>query len=1417
MSYPHPHWGEATWEKSDMGSWHPTLSYSSPDPYTWFSHPVATPGRWAAWGQVDRALDSYLRGEMSAQPTGPVVPYAQPQQSVGAAWESEALDAAQRSAVEAAHHAQVARGAATRLTLGNVGELVESVGALADTVRRMEERSVLIQERDSARLQVLELQTALAKRADEPTPPQEETKAAEPPSSSSSTDVAPLPAPVKPHPQEQSVVAHQLRNDDEEEAAARRRAAQERQALALMEQNAALAEQQAKQALLLHERQTLMAERQLLAERRQLEADRAAHEAPPPQPRPPVELSDAEPAVVSKELADAKLEIAKLAGACEVLKERVTRAELNKRPSSSSGSSSGGRRRSSSRRSRRHRDDDYDHTDDQRYEEEVARRIAARDAADSSAAEEAKAARDDVAALRRELRNQEERAQARELAAAASAASARADAEAARADKAEAARAAAEAEATRAAAKAEVEWERAAAKVEAARVAAESERAVAAQRSSPAEDVLTASRVRRFVDETVAAEAERLRRETEARLAEEREKATEAARAARDKAEFEERLAARQREAEDRLVKRVEALLAVVARPPPEAVAPAFEPRRETPNLAPRPAAEPFNYALPQRAVVAEPPRRAMPLEAAPPLTIGDEVYEDTVPPAEETPRGDQQLYKTMSSAAGATPSSMLRFDVPAAAARSSLDLEEPGNQRAETPGVSPARTAQTPPRWADDDDNGDGEYDDTFPDNAAVLTPRWTRSFRSHRAVKLTFGDMAVPSETEIVSAMGRFGDVVNCGRRQTAAVVLFGTATSAARAARDYQGPWRVQRVAEALTPVASTKKRPKTPFSLAESSPRGFESRTLDVVWPSTLAPADDREFRAHFAFFGSIARSFRHAGRGMIMFASADECDRCLDEYDGPWTIARVAATGPPKRRKVVQGEAVRAVAARAVRCTFGDGGPKTEGDVRAVMSRFGAVVKTRLGETSAVVMYAEPSQAEAAVRLYRGSWLVDRADSLLGDEVSADAVRTATIKVVWPASGAPPPSEAHLRHMLGDYGAIKRVAVRRRSAVVLYDEAASALHAVESYAGPWRLRRLFQQPDLRLAEDDAAPVAAPPPAKTTIVSKGPPDLQPDDEAEPPRDAEAEPPFNDLANRDESDDSQSDELPEDGDGVDEDEPPDDDNEEPRENDAQSPRGEQVNATESALVVTNGAPVVSLQEERAQRKETMLARLDEPDDLKLRCAKVSWRIKPKNEASFSRALAVMGVVYVRSVVRVNSAVVMFASAAQAARAVETLNASGGTWSAVIVTAPLVVDDSPTETDEANDKKIVVAGETKERLAIKDFVRQELVRHEQQELSSSDLTTSVPSLEERCVKVDWDSTTRRPRDETDLERCLNAMGILFISAKVRQNSAIVMFADASLARKAVHEILARKGRPLKVAGQFRVLNWSASLVVVK
>lgn len=1435
----------------------PALCYQSSDPYTWFSHPVATPARWAAWGQVDRALDSYLTGEMSPQPLGPPASYSQQQHIVKysdkdqqmEAWDNDACEAAQKSALDAAHHARVAQGAATRLTLGNVGELVESVGALADTVRRMEERAVLLHERDEARIKVLELENSLA-REEALRHKAEQSRNLEQVTIGAQTEQPVLESPpqlVAPAPPSQQMIVPLQREDERvrlDEELAEKLRAHERKVTALMEQSAALAEQQAKQALLLHERQTLMAERQLEAERRQLEAERRREEAErqraeaeqlgmvghlqaPPKEEHVTKMPSSPDHKTMEELATARAEIARLASTCEELRDRVDRAEA-KQSTDSSGSemsaiSRGRRRHRRKRRSRRRQGDSLDDDDIENFDAEQFRILpVGRKAEPLSERGAAASAQRELDALRLQLRAREERDQARELA-----------------------------EATAARAKAEADLAEAMREIREHRNRAEDSalRLLEAERQRP--EQLTSSSVTRLVEDKLALEAARLRDESNKELRRERDR-LELDRLERER-ELANDAARRQRETENLLVKRLEELLSAVTATSRQHADSATQKTTEKEPLV-RVAAENV-AAVADGAKVEDAARIEGGTNDDIEPTGGEEDSE--VGDTKDEPEAEPVLYKTLSSndeidneTTTATPRSMLRFDLPQ---RSSLDAI-PGAEYASYGAYDKQEESVRPAT----------PLNDEVPD--VLMTMRWAKAARSQRAVTITFGDAPVPSEEAIRHMMSSFGVVSRCGRRQTTAVVLYVDPTSAARAARDYQGPWRVRRVADALSPGPTPRSRQSSagsrggrffdnpqfsaPFSVVETSSRGFEMRTLDVVWGGReLAPKDDREFRAQFQFFGSIARSFRHDDRGMIMFSSPDECDRCLEEYRGPWRIARLATTIQRKPGKANLEEPDRAhmsgseaspadaaVTARAIRCTFPAEAIATEDELLSTMNRFGTVVRARLGEASAVVMFAKAGEAERAIREYRGPWSVETVASSIAAAApvtadtthSAEIVRAASVKVAW-NPGAPPPSERQLRLVLDEFGVIDRVVVRRRSAVVLYRNEAAAATAVRAYSGPWRLRRLFRlvkgnaaikpgvaNPAFRAAApvDDELPTTR----RRNPSSKRVQVAEVEDhplviEAGAPKDHDSEP--GQGVDNDGAIDGEEEFVVEEGEkfpveeleqhqshvGEDDDQVPfasgeinDAEDEGDDVEDIQEPVEEEEEEDVEAMESQDRVRLERQERKRAATAE--LARMSTlSESLASRCIKVSWRIRPKTDAAFAAALADMGIVYVKaSPLREKSAIFMFADSEQAARAVETINVSTDAFRAQVV-------DQPRRGSEPD-----APPPTAERMALR-----ERVRHELEESAAP--APGLPALAERCVKVAW-AKSKGPASESDFEALMTALGLTFISKVIRTNSAILMFASPQLAHRAVDVINDRRGRNVTVANQKKVIEWTASIV---
>ena len=58
-----------------------------------------------------------------------------------------------------------------------------------------------------------------------------------------------------------------------------------------------------------------------------------------------------------------------------------------------------------------------------------------------------------------------------------------------------------------------------------------------------------------------------------------------------------------------------------------------------------------------------------------------------------------------------------------------------------------------------------------------------------------------------------------------------------------------------------------------------------------------------------------------------------------------------------------------------------------------------------------------------------------------------------------SSGAAVPTEDQLRAVLNAYGPVRQVALKKRSASVMFRDEAGAKNADENYRGPWRLNEL----------------------------------------------------------------------------------------------------------------------------------------------------------------------------------------------------------------------------------------------------------------------------------------------------------------------------------------------------------------------
>ena len=118
--YAAPQWGEGAWDQQGAGAWRPA-------PGAYGAAPSASQA-WAAWGQLDRALDGYLGGHASApglehgkRPTVAAAPAVDGAVHVSASWDGGLQVSAERWATEASGYAQAAQVQAARLGLAAGG------------------------------------------------------------------------------------------------------------------------------------------------------------------------------------------------------------------------------------------------------------------------------------------------------------------------------------------------------------------------------------------------------------------------------------------------------------------------------------------------------------------------------------------------------------------------------------------------------------------------------------------------------------------------------------------------------------------------------------------------------------------------------------------------------------------------------------------------------------------------------------------------------------------------------------------------------------------------------------------------------------------------------------------------------------------------------------------------------------------------------------------------------------------------------------------------------------------------------------------------------------------------------------------------------------------------------------------------
>merc|ERR1719482_329566 len=131
-----------------------------------------------------------------------------------------------------------------------------------------------------------------------------------------------------------------------------------------------------------------------------------------------------------------------------------------------------------------------------------------------------------------------------------------------------------------------------------------------------------------------------------------------------------------------------------------------------------------------------------------------------------------------------------------------------------------------------------------------------------------------------------------------------------------------------------------------------------------------------------------------------------------------------------------------------------------------LSNFGVVARCQSGSTHAVVLFGSSQEASDALARYEGPWKLTKAEQHTSvappkaqtPATKAQDLRKATRKVTW-SSGAAVPTEDQLRAVLNAYGPVRQVALKKRSAIVMFRDEAGAQNADANYRGPWRLNEL----------------------------------------------------------------------------------------------------------------------------------------------------------------------------------------------------------------------------------------------------------------------------------------------------------------------------------------------------------------------
>ena len=1271
------------------------------------------------WAVLDGALNSYLGGQ-DVPPPPPAPQYQQTQ-----SWDEQASKNAQRWAKESSGYAAQAQAQAARLGLaaGGVGDLASSVGHLSAAVQRMEERTALVQERDAARMRCLELEQALAER-------QQQIQA--PPSAPASPMRLPAPVqspPLSPAPSERapvhsSPVATSTTGLPPRAQSMRTSTTGLSQAIVPQPEDPAEARRQA----IFRERQVILAERQLLAERRKLEEEMAKADAG----EIFTEGVSAPPSTVTHthhpELAEARVQIANLHGEMKEMRALISRR-------------SGSPRASSERPEKRSRPESPLNNDEAIVRAaQNAREDAKRDF-EKLREELASHHKEELSSHHASLRDQHEQYiatlhQKHEAHLESHKTRAEAEAEAVRL------KAAAEVEAMKHRLEMALEKEQSAreqqeAAHERAVRAVEEKQALALQAEQrmlalPEKKSVSESHVGRLVSQQMPPQV------TESRIG----------------ALLEEKMASQQPGVSE----------SQIARLMDERM------RSHQPALTESQLGRIMDEKLSQ--LTSRHAQDTHELQAKHLELVHGKIQTLTEEQAKH--RGElraAQLEKDAEIAA-------LKLQLERATQHAVVQREAPLQQSAPVKEVAAAHAThhathhvrrEAPLQAAAAVEQAVAapaahhrahhaakapEVETTIKKEKKKPSAVWTsgKTSRLKKAVKVTWGKGPKPTANQIRAALVEYGVVTKVGETPhgKSELVLFGSEHDAENAISNYNGPWRLRPAAAGL----------EDPFghvpSPEKAAPSRFAARTVEVTWNDSVPPSSDKELRAQLSYFGDVTRSFRTGHRGVVMFSNHEGAHRCIEDYRGPWSVRLVNAKRVQTPKAARRPSTKEEVAARALRVSWrGRSSPPSENDVRDALSNFGTVARCQSGSTHAVVLFGSSAEANDALTQYQGPWKLTKAEQHTSvappkpqtPAAKAQDLRKATRKVTW-SSGAAVPTEDQLRAVLNAYGPVRQVALKKRSAIVMFRDENGAKNADENYRGPWRLNELGapgetpKTPPPTVHKPSPRAHHSPPrhmkPLESEVVREAPLQHQAPVVQEEAVVSHKKHHHKAAAEEDHKPTEEEDDVP----------PP--------------PAKKPARLTAEALA--------KLEAETTQKKAPL------PE----RCVNITW---PKNhkatEAGVMEVLRAFGCSDVVKVsCRTKSAVTLFATPAAAKKAVSKIRDASGTvegydmstWKAFLASEALAIRASKSSAPLSPQKPPSVASSA---------LRRSQEREEQRQKMASEQPTPVVQGElwKRCVKVTY-MGGYKPTGEAQLALDVEqAGGAPFVNAKLKKKSAVLLF----------------------------------------